>query len=65
MADKAQSVKTFNSDLYKPYAVKPEFDNKTGLATKGKKSFFYHNPILNPMPSYTGNPLIRKELYGI
>jgi len=38
--------------------------DKRDHETYGKKSFFYHNPILNPLPSYNGNPLIRKELYG-
>jgi hypothetical protein len=38
--------------------------DKTGLKTKGRKQFFYHNPILNPLPKYQGNPLVRKEIYG-
>ena len=38
--------------------------DKRDHETYGKKAFFYHNPILNPLPSYNGNPLIRKELYG-
>ena len=57
------SKKLMNSDKYKPYAASSHYNNKTELGTKGRKSFFYHNPILNPMPSYTGNPLIRRELY--
>jgi hypothetical protein len=38
--------------------------DKTGLNTQGKKQFFYHNPILNPLPNYTGNPYVRKQIYG-
>ena len=49
-------MKTVNEDLYKPFVKKehskPFIMEKRDLDTMGKKSFFYHNPILNPLPSY-------------